>query len=804
MGTVAVPHAPLLLLLALLLISDAVSGSTPPPDLPSAWTAPPIVAVYVDLAWSVPAAVEPEALVDGTLVVEAHLLHSAEQYVGFRSWPDSRQPEGLSVHSDTDQVRGVREAVAESGVSFGFVDSTNSSLRFSIHVPNYGPQMDEAVTVTMTKAMFKSASNRDLYIREGNQTAVTFTVQSPKERWQQATMYGAVAATAFSAGPAALQAQTVGFLAMMECGAYRTDDPRNADHRLFHVTQASINGRTCAGAVVANVSLAAGALLLLLLCAAVALRYKSGALMRDGTPRTFSAAQATVWCPSLAVVAFAWVFQGTASCAMALVARPGGSAGGNIAIGVAGLVVLAGAVGAIHLAVVPDARKLCRYELEPAGAAGEGRGASLRTFLIGPGEWINVDPNVRHADRCASVLRPWAASYAAFFSFDFVAALAFAVVGVVRPQTFLGCGYLRVGIGAVSAAMAALLWTLRPYVRSRDNYAQVARLCAQSIGFALLGAAYFRRAPKTDPLSYAGSLLVFASIAILCLTAVADCVGELYVWRTGRRDTLQCLADERAEERRRRRWDDDAEDEAKKAAADEAAAAAALRGGKPPLPPPAAQAPTWDAMQEDLAEVDVDDADEGDDDDVGAESFYSSDPSESLACELTRLQQGSSLAATTRVGVYGGGGGGGGSVSPGPVSPTSSVRGRLSQTNPLLRTSTSSLSLSPLSLSSMPPQRRRGSGVPVRRTAKPPPPPPPPPLLPAATTASASASRRESASTLMGSTIVVVGVAPAAAADADTATAEATSPSGSAAAASNRPRFVPLSPAGSRPCTVSV
>ena len=518
--------------------TPVTNAPTPVPDTAEPGTTPPLMLVDVELEWTVRPTVRPKEIAEGTVMVQVRMLGTAGRYIEFRRWPAHKRPEGMTMVSDRDQELGIMWAVdhPQSGSLFKFVSRTNDTLTFVIHIPQYAAQIDEHVTLAISKDMFKAKTGMPyvVYTRTTNAKPVLFTVEFPSEKWQEAMAVGAGTATILL-GPTALQAQTVAFLAMMECGARESSDPKAAETWMFHPTQTKLNGRLCLGAAVFNSTIVLGAFLLQLFIAFLVLRFdKKKILMQD--PKTFLVAQAVIFCPSLTIVVLMGVYQGTSACAAALIFRPDD----NIANMILGLITLFAQIAIIILLqiVLSDSKKLCRYRME-MDATGKIVGGKIRHFIMGKGEWVSTCRKTLFVKRYSIILRSWAASYTFFCTTDFSASIIFSLLGTIRPETYPGCGTLRLIIGLVSLVMGGLLWFFWPFVKERDNYTQVGRFLAQGIGFIFLGVAYYLRAPKTHATSYIGSIFVLISIILLCVKSLLDMLMFAYLHWTGRRTKLQ-------------------------------------------------------------------------------------------------------------------------------------------------------------------------------------------------------------------------------------------------------------------------
>ena len=500
-------------------------------------TTAPLLHVKLDLVWSLPAIVTPGDLSGDGVDITVRLV-SGYEYIEFAEWEvSSRRHPGFTMEADVEQDNGMKWATAstDAGPLYYYVGHDAQQLTFKIKIADYGAQLNERVVLRATTDLVRPRRGMHVIVEPDTTLADTMTtsfrVNVPEEEWQLGTV-GVSAGTTVLIGASALQTQTTAFLAVMECGSYKDDDPKIP--WMFHPTQVEIAGRRCMGAVVVNMSFVAFAIAVQVAVAYAILKTDvAGRFMEE--PRTFRVAQAVVFFPSFAIIILICFYQGTSVCASALLFRP--SDAGDATVGVITLMVLI--VFIIWLArAMTSAEKLARYRLD-MDEDGKQRGSKLLLFVLGHGEWVSTCKSTRVTKRYSVVFRTWASSFTAWATMDFVAALLFAFIGTYRPESYPGCGNLRLIIGAVSFAFGAVTLFYWPYVKERDNHTQIWRWVLQGIGFVLLGIAYHIGEPTTHATVKAGSVFILASVVLLLIKALIDLFAFIYIVYTQRRTRLQ-------------------------------------------------------------------------------------------------------------------------------------------------------------------------------------------------------------------------------------------------------------------------
>ena len=236
--------------------------------------------------------------------------------------------------------------------------------------------------------------------------------------------------------------------------------------------------------------------------------------------------------PSVFLYFFLLLYQGTVYVSQYLVIYP--QSMGQFVGGIVGLVVCT----ALPVWTAWKVRKAVSWRATYNTAEDEKTRGTLRTFLLGPGEWVAAERNDSFQPRFMAAMKPYGEPTCWFGVFFFL--LMFAVGALTVPDTtdFIECGHLRMGMAVLFAVNALFVGWLRPYCRTRDNALYAVLHTVTAVAMVMQGLAYYNEDLEDDKFTLAMHILT-AAMALVIAKAVVDLMCDVYVVWTGRRRILQ-------------------------------------------------------------------------------------------------------------------------------------------------------------------------------------------------------------------------------------------------------------------------
>eukprot|EP01064_Diplonema_japonicum_P029045 TRINITY_DN4607_c0_g2_i1.p1 TRINITY_DN4607_c0_g2~~TRINITY_DN4607_c0_g2_i1.p1 ORF type:complete len:962 (+),score=143.34 TRINITY_DN4607_c0_g2_i1:59-2944(+) len=163
-----------------------------------------------------------------------------------------------------------------------------------------------------------------------------------------------------------------------------------------------------------------------------------------------------------------------------------------------------------------------------------------KDMLLGPGEWVAVDPASLWVSKYQSLIRCYKQSNAWFNVVDMYATLAAAGCSALQPDTAMGCGHIMMSLTVISVLYLICLCVVRPYIRAYDMILECTALVIKIIGLVLVAAGFY-----SEDLGHygfdAGGVLFIISGIVLSVRIVSGLLGEAIVMITNRRKRLQSL-----------------------------------------------------------------------------------------------------------------------------------------------------------------------------------------------------------------------------------------------------------------------
>ena len=159
-------------------------------------------------------------------------------------------------------------------------------------------------------------------------------------------------------------------------------------------------------------------------------------------------------------------------------------------------------------------------------------------FVLGPGEWVNTGRKYMWSQRYICMLLPYRKGCAWFSCLELCASLALSAIQSTRPESQLGCAYMKSAQGAVILVVMLLEMFLRPSARMRDTVLLSISTAMQVAAMAFHTLAHYEDNTLGWHYTFGTTLLVAAG-AILLIKMLLDFLTEVYVLITRRRDQAQ-------------------------------------------------------------------------------------------------------------------------------------------------------------------------------------------------------------------------------------------------------------------------
>ena len=159
-------------------------------------------------------------------------------------------------------------------------------------------------------------------------------------------------------------------------------------------------------------------------------------------------------------------------------------------------------------------------------------------FLLGPGEWVNTGRQYMWSQRYICMLLPYREGCAWYSCLQLCASLALSAIQSTRPESQLGCAYMKSAQGAVILVVMLLEMFLRPSARMRDTVLLSISTAIQVVAMVFHALAHSESNTLGWHYTFGTTLLVGAG-AILLIKMALDFLTELYVFITRRRVRAQ-------------------------------------------------------------------------------------------------------------------------------------------------------------------------------------------------------------------------------------------------------------------------
>eukprot|EP01062_Namystynia_karyoxenos_P022450 TRINITY_DN18617_c0_g2_i3.p1 TRINITY_DN18617_c0_g2~~TRINITY_DN18617_c0_g2_i3.p1 ORF type:complete len:1201 (+),score=98.71 TRINITY_DN18617_c0_g2_i3:109-3711(+) len=339
--------------------------------------------------------------------------------------------------------------------------------------------------------------------------------------------------------------------------------------RALHPMQIELMDSPYIGCLVGNLVIVVG----VAICALVALRLLriidddgNGLLTRDEIPPLmrklpmFNVKQgevvdimAVVKCPSIIVLVFFMLYQGTIFSAFRLLVAPQGDMEGlRRAIGGVSVVILSGiplflrrcVAKAVRVRVIIDSdRNVPCYQ--PLARVRHWDPPlpdhlPLFFFLEGTmGDWVSCARDNHWVNRYQAAVRHFRSAQAvAGLSMDYVVQWVLALANAFPTPTFVLCGHVRLAGCFIALAQVCYIIGYKPYRRWRDNWHQSARLLVQAFALGALTTEFYYGREEGAGFWISGWCGMLAS-AIAGAKVVLDLAAEALLIKTGRRNDLQ-------------------------------------------------------------------------------------------------------------------------------------------------------------------------------------------------------------------------------------------------------------------------
>ncbi|KAJ9456621.1 hypothetical protein DIPPA_20409 [Diplonema papillatum] len=236
--------------------------------------------------------------------------------------------------------------------------------------------------------------------------------------------------------------------------------------------------------------------------------------------------------PSLPLLVFALLYQGSALGSMALIYDPPSTIAFVVGLCSAAFCVI------VPVLVVCEVRKSVpslAFFKEDDRYTGFGW-----RMAIGNGEWVSTTPKVLWAHRFQSVLTMYSGDKAWFGSMRFGSSFALAALSAPVTENPTSCGHVKLCSALVVLMELATMSWVWPYAKSRDALADVVTTLLEAGSMLFMAAGYY--AGDLHHWSHdTASALLTAAMFTVGLRVVLDLGTEAFVFFTERRARLQEL-----------------------------------------------------------------------------------------------------------------------------------------------------------------------------------------------------------------------------------------------------------------------
>eukprot|EP01063_Lacrimia_lanifica_P038077 TRINITY_DN7999_c0_g1_i2.p1 TRINITY_DN7999_c0_g1~~TRINITY_DN7999_c0_g1_i2.p1 ORF type:complete len:536 (+),score=95.52 TRINITY_DN7999_c0_g1_i2:1406-3013(+) len=361
----------------------------------------------------------------------------------------------------------------------------------------------------------------------------TWCGAAPVQEYAQDAAAGVAAVSAVGGGSvvsAALQLVILGDL----CVPYNHSPPRSRKERsrVLDPLQLSLEGRA-SGLLFGNVFLVLlGGGLAYVAARSAKVAFRCLPSSKPAALRPFQAIYGRDYFCNASLLLLRVLYPGMVLGGLELILAPDSAA--LAAVGALGLAACVALPVVLHrtLAAVPK-KAFIRRDPETVGRP-------FVTALLGYGEWISVSTEDHVAARYSSLIRTYKTETVWFACVEIWAVLALSAHQALHLNglTWLGCGHVAVGSGAILTMLLLLKAYLLPCLRGFANVSDAVTHALQIAAMGVLAAGYYAEDPGHYGFAVAGPLLVAAAV-ITGARAAVEALAWVYVFVSGRRRRLQ-------------------------------------------------------------------------------------------------------------------------------------------------------------------------------------------------------------------------------------------------------------------------
>eukprot|EP01062_Namystynia_karyoxenos_P022447 TRINITY_DN18617_c0_g1_i3.p1 TRINITY_DN18617_c0_g1~~TRINITY_DN18617_c0_g1_i3.p1 ORF type:complete len:1563 (+),score=195.59 TRINITY_DN18617_c0_g1_i3:86-4690(+) len=262
---------------------------------------------------------------------------------------------------------------------------------------------------------------------------------------------------------------------------------------------------------------------------------------------------AVVKCPSVIVLAFFVLYQGTIFSAFRLLIAPRGDreglrrAMGGIAVVILTILPLKlrqRVRDSIRVRLLLDAHQnmIAQQPLARVRHWDPPLPDNLRIFFFlegTMGDWVSCRRENHWISKYQAAVRQFSSSWAVSgLSVDYAVQWLLALANAPMTPSFVLCGHVRAAGCALALAQAGYIVGCQPYRRWRDNWLQPGRLIVQAFALGALATELYSENEEGPGFQMSAYLGILASIIAL-IKVILDILAEALLMKTGRRNELQ-------------------------------------------------------------------------------------------------------------------------------------------------------------------------------------------------------------------------------------------------------------------------
>ena len=305
---------------------------------------------------------------------------------------------------------------------------------------------------------------------------------------------------------------------------------------IFNPTQLIIDQSEPLGALIANISIIFGIIIILVTLSKLLtiISPKSTSFFNANDPNGF------LRFPSGPLFIAQWFYQGLVFSTF-LVIYHAQSVGIAVVGGVGGVFCLVLPIGAVNLSSggIPT-----RGYYKPVGGneSSSSLSRNIKNAMLGRGEWISRTRNDDWVQKHASIVRKFEPGYTWFLLLDAAVQFCIAVVAALPTPNHTACAHTRIAQCIVLMTYMLAICFSRPFARVRDTCFELASTGGQSAGLLLSAMSFYK--VKNDnfresSLSSSSDICYTLTTAIVILGILLELLSEGFVFFTSRRSRLQ-------------------------------------------------------------------------------------------------------------------------------------------------------------------------------------------------------------------------------------------------------------------------